>query len=74
MDYAHIEDGRHTAKVQRGELFNRLEPFSRWMAERNLEYVETEGLKPVVAQLRAGGYFNVAAAVMEESARKEDAS
>lgn len=46
-----------------------LDGFDWWLVDRNLEYVKTEGLAPVVARLRANGYLRVATAVEYEHAK-----
>lgn len=38
-------------------------PFDNWMVQRNLEYVQTEGLETVLTRLRRNGYFAVASQV-----------
>lgn len=48
-----------------------LDPVEQWMVDRNLEYVENEGLEPVLARLRFQGYDRVAASVEAAVAAKE---
>lgn len=42
-----------------------LDPFERWMVQRNIEYAKAEGLGAVVARLRDQGYGGVATALLE---------